>query len=137
MTNLYAVMVGDAGVGKSRFVNMLSESPRVRPYVPTMGSPIHPIAIVDTGAGVRSLMVVDVGCSPRFAQLRPAIYLNAMVNGFVDKIIVAHSGSPQKWYDEIRTNFPDVETLDLDMRTVQTYDDAKAWIGANIGKYLI
>jgi hypothetical protein len=55
----------------------------------------------------------------------------------VDKIIVAHSGSPQKWYDEIRTNFPDVETLDLDMRTVRTYDDAKAWIGANIGKYLI
>ena len=137
MINLYAVLVGDAGVGKSRFVNMLSDAPRARPYVPTIGSPIHPIAIVDTGAGIRSLMLVDVGCSPKFAQLRPAIYINVMATGYMDKIIVVHSGSPQKWYDEIQTHCPDVETLDLDMRTIKTYDDAKDWLRRNVGSILM
>ena len=60
-----------------------------------------------------------------------------MANDMMDKFIVAHRGNLQPWIDEIQANCPDAQILELDLRTIKTSTDAKAWIEKNIAQIVL
>lgn len=150
----FAVLVGDSRIGKTYFTEMALDNYSVvdrrrlirrefvptpnHHYVATIGAEICPVAAIDMGNGkVGGLMLADVGCSDKFANIRPDIYAGLMANDMIDKFIVTHRGNPQPWIDEIHANCPDAEILELDLRTIKTSTDAKAWIEKNIAQIVL